>query len=568
MITRKSSLRRLAALAGCAAFGMAAHAQTVPQVNSGQLLQQMPQQPLNVPKQDLDLHMLQAPEQKAPQTEPFLVRKIEVTGSTLLPGKTLSMLVAADEGRGVTLADLYGLADRITDAYRKAGYPLSRAYVPAQTIENGTVRIAVIEARYDKVTLDNQSTVSDKTLQKTLAPLKSGEPVYNPTLERSLLLLSDIPGVGVNSVIRPGSAMGTSDLGVDVRATPRYSGTLALDDYGTNATGKGRLSGTFDVNSPFHVGDRLRLGALTSGGGLNYFSGQYRSLLNGQGTTLDVGGSWLRYRLGHGFGHPDTLKQLDANGGSAIGSLALTHPLIRSTRANLYGQLKYEYRWLKDDIGVAQIHDRRDLSVWSGTLAGDERDVHGITNYSLSGSFGHVGFRDQLAGLVDQFTVGTAGDYAVGRASIARLQRLTEHHSVYAGYTVQFASRNLDPSEQLYLGGPSTVRGLRNGVLSGSSGDILTLEYRYEFTTEQVPGRWQVAAFFDTGHISVYKNNPFPGTQNTARANSIGVGMNWYGPDEWVFSAAVAKRVGAKPVLLADQEGGTRVWVQLRKGFN
>lgn len=572
MAKKKNILPSALAVVICAALGLAApaHAQALDtHVNSGQLLQQMPQQPLTIPRQDLDLHMLQPPTGGAPQSKPFLVRTIEVTGSTLLPEKTLRALIATDEGKEVTLADLYGLAEKISAAYREAGYPLTRAYVPAQTIENGKVRIAVVEARYDHVKLNNQSTVTDRTLEKTLAPVHNGEPVYNPTLERSLLLLSDIPGVGVNSVIRPGSVAGTSDLDVYVRETPRYSGTLALDDYGTNATGKGRLSGTLDVNSPFHVGDRLRLGALTSGAGLNYLSGQYRSLLNGQGTTLDVGGSWMHYRLGHGFGHPDSLQQLDASGGAAIGSLALTHPLVRSTRSNLYGQLKYEYRWLKDDVGVAQIRDRRDLSVGSATLAGDERDAHGVTNYSLSGSFGHVSFRDQLAGLVDQLTVGTAGGYAVGRASIARLQRLAPQHAIYAGYTVQFASRNLDPSEQFYLGGPTTVRGLRQGVLSGSNGDVLTLEYRYDFQVNNVPGHWQIAPFFDTGRIRAYKDNPIPGATNTARVNSVGVGMNWYGPNDWVLSAAVARQVGGRPVLLASQEaGGTRVWVQLRKGFN
>lgn len=572
MTKKKSILPSALVVMTCTALGFATSAQAQAldtHVNSGQLLQQMPQQPLTIPKQDLDLHMLLPPAGSAPQSKPFLVRTIEVTGSTLLPEKTLQALIATQEGKEVTLADLYGLAEKISAAYREAGYPLARAYVPAQTIENGKVRIAVVEARYDQVKLNNQSTVTDRTLEKTLAPVHSGEPVYNPTLERSLLLLSDIPGVGVNSVIRPGAAAGTSDLDVDVRETPRYSGTLALDDYGTNATGNGRLSGTLDINSPFHVGDRLRLSALTAGAGLNYLSGQYRSLLNGQGTTLDVGGSWLHYRLGYGFGHPDSLQQLDASGGSTIGSLALTHPLIRSTRSNLYGQLKYEYRWLEDDVGAAQIHDKRDLSVWSATLAGDARDDHGITNYSLSGSFGHVGFRDQTAGLVDQLTVDTAGGYAVGRASIARLQRLAPRHAIYAGYTVQFANRNLDASEQFYLGGPSTVRGLRQGVLSGSSGDVLTLEYRYDFQTDRVPGRWQIAPFFDTGRIRAYEDNPIQGATNTARVNSIGVGMNWYGPNEWALSAAVARQVGARPVLLANQEAdGTRIWVQLRKGFN
>ena len=548
-------------------LGSTALAQSTP--GAGQLLQQMPQQPLDVPSQDLDLNMLQAPEVQAPESTPFAVQHIEITGNTLLPDEQLRALVAGSEGKRLTLADLYALAAQISAAYHDAGYPLARAYVPAQTIEDGRVRIAVAEARYGEVSLSNKSRVRDRKLKETLAPVHAGEPVYNPTLERSLLLLSDIPGVGVSSVIRPGAAVGTSDLDVSVVETPLYSGTIALDDYGNNATGVGRLSGTLNINSPFRYGDRISLGGVTSGGGLNYFSAQYRSLLNGQGTTLDVGGSWMRYKLGHGFGHPSSLKALDATGGAGTGYVALTHPFIRATRGNLYGQVKYEYRRLKDDLGSVGIHDRRNVSALSLTLAGDRRDSRGVTNFRVSGTFGKLHYRDPVYKIIDQATVDTAGSYGVGRASVSRLQRLADHHAIYAGYTFQFgASRNLDPSEQFYLGGPTTVRGLRPGVLSGSTGGVATLEYRYDWRTEKLPGLWQASAFLDTGHVKPYKNNPVPGSRNSAHVSSVGLGLNWYGANDWVLSAAVARRIGSKPELLAGQNTRTRVWVQLRKGFN
>ena len=71
--------------------------------------------------------------------------------------------------------------------------------------------IAVIEGRYDKVTLRNETNLSDDVASNVLAGLERGDVVETPPLERRLLLLSDIPGIEVKSTLTPGASVGTSD---------------------------------------------------------------------------------------------------------------------------------------------------------------------------------------------------------------------------------------------------------------------------------------------------------------------------------------------------------------------
>ena len=303
--------------------------------NAGELLQQVPRQPESAPSSDLDLRMLHVQRRPVHDVHAFLVKRIRITGYTLLPTSPLHALVSDSEGHRLTLGDLQGLADRISEAYHAAGYPLARAYVPAQTLRDGVVKIDVVEARYGKVVLQNHSSVSDETLRKILAPLQPGQPVANRPLERSLLLLSDVPGATTSSVVRPGDTPGTSDLVVDVTAAPRYTGTIGVDDFGNRYTGRARVNGGFDVNGLLHRGDLLQLGAASSGG-MSYFQSGYRMLLDGQGTTLRAGASTLHYHLRHG------LEALDAHGSAVVGSLALAHPFIRSAAGNLYGQIEFD----------------------------------------------------------------------------------------------------------------------------------------------------------------------------------------------------------------------------------
>jgi hemolysin activation/secretion protein len=568
MPTKSYPAARLGALAVAVSLACsgAAHAQALPGVptqipNAGLLMQQVPQQPSTVPPSDLDLRMARPTHEHAKDAHAFQVSGVQIEGNSLLPTDKLHTLVADSEGKRLTLDDLDALADRISTAYLEAGYPLVRVYVPAQTLKDGIVKIAVVEARYGKVVLQNNSAVNETTLRSALAALEPGQPVSNVTLERSLLLLSDIPGAQSSSAIRPGDQPGTSDLVVDVNSAPRYTGTVGLDDFGNEYTGRARVSGGFDVNGLLHRGDLLDFNALSSGGGMNYVQGGYRYLLDGQGTTLRAGVSALHYHLG------DDLSALDAHGSALVGSVTLTQPFIRNTAGNLYGQLEFDHKLLKDDLGLVQIDNDRQANVWTASLAGDQRDSHGVTNFNASVSRGKVGFTDDLAELIDTITSQTQGSYTKYSVSVSRLQQLAVNDALYAGYTQQWSNKNLDTSEQFFLGGANTVRGYDTGVVSGSEGNLFTVEYRHDFGFAGIPGRLQASVFADTGRVEVYKN-PFSTGVNSGRLSSAGLGLHWTMSGDWVIAASAAHKIGSTPDLLQNADTKTRIWVQVQKGFN
>lgn len=541
-----------------------AHAQThvtTPQTDSGQLLQQNQPPPSQAPSSDLDLHIQKQKAARSQDNTRFYVRSIEVTGNHAIKADTLHALVAAGEGHEQSLADLDDLAAKISDYYHDHGYPLATAYVPAQTLRDGVVRIAVIEARYGKVELQNHSAVGNYPLSATLAPLQSGQPVSEYGLERSLLLLSDVPGAIVNSVMRPGETDGTSDLVVNVTDAPRYTGTLGMDDYGNASTDRVRFSGNFSVNGLFHQGDVFNFSGVSSGSGMSYGNVGYRYLLTGQGTTLGLATSALEYQLGNG------LQDLHAHGTATTQSVNLSQPFIRNTAGNLYAQLEFDHKRLYDDIDVAYIETHRHSDSWVLTIAGDQRDSTGVTNFNISGAHGRL-YLDNFQTLFDDyFGARTAGSYEKIDYSVSRLQQLNPTNALYFGFSGQHANKNLDTSEQFFLGGPSTVRGYDVGLLSGTEGNLGTIEFRHDFTVSALPGPWQASAFVDSGRVEVYKDPFFPG-QNTGRLSSVGVGLHWSAMHDWVISTSVAKPIGNTPVIAGPTVGtAPRFWVQVQKGF-
>jgi hemolysin activation/secretion protein len=543
------------------AMGAGAVVAQVRPPDSGQILQQIPKPQALPPSSSLGLKVEQQPQNKADNSTTFTVRSIEITGNTELPTDMLHALVASGEGKNLTLRDLDALADRISDAYHKHGYPLATAYVPAQTIKDGVVRIDVAEARYGAVTLNNHSAVSNRVLSNTLSPLQSGQPVTEYTLERSLLLLSDIPGASTNSTLRPGQAVGTSDLQVDVTSQPRYTGEIGLDNDGNKYTDAVRANGTFSINGLFNQGDLLDLNAITSGSGMQYGRLDYRYLLNGQGTTLGASVSGLDYRL------KNELSDLDAHGTAYVGGLVLAQPIIRNTKGNLYAQIEFDHRRLSDDIGVVGIEDQRHTNSWTATLAGDQLDSTGVSNARVAVTYGHLYADNFQTEVLDYLGAQTAGSYTKFTYTLSRLQQLNPTNAFYFGFTGQSANKNLDSSEQFYLGGPDSVRGYDVGVLAGAEGNLATIEYRHDTTIALFPGTWQFAVFADSGRLQPYKDT-FVGGPNNARLNSIGVGFHWTGADGWLVTSSVAVPVGNTPELLgANANTVAHFWFEVRKSF-
>jgi hemolysin activation/secretion protein len=549
--------RRLFVLCGLAAVIGVANGQTVP--SSGELLQQTPRPPASAPSSNTGLAIKQPAAGQNDDSPPFLVRRIEISGNSLLSTSELHSLVEQSEGKTLNLGYLEQLAALITKRYQERGYLLSRAYIPAQTLSDGTVRIAVLEARYGAASLSNKSGVSDALLKSYLSPLRSGQPVAEGALERSLLLLSDVPGVVVNSTVAPGAAVGSSDLEVTAVPGAPYNASVGVDNGGNRYTGRYRASGTVNIDNPLGHGDVFSVTGLTAGGNLDYGRLAYQTLLaNGEGTSVGGSVSGLYYHLGNG------LSALHAHGTAQTESVTVMQPFIRSVAGNLFAQVGFESRQLRDEVDVTDIHTDRRTYAMTLTLAGDRRDGGGISNMNAAVAVGHLDFQNDAAEAVDASTSKTRGTYAKLNLSLARLQGLTESNSVYIAFNGQVADKNLDSSEQFFLGGPNSVRAYDVGAVGGAMGALASLELRHNLSAP-LPGAWQAIAFVDSGVVRVYKN-VFEAGENRATLSGVGMGLNWAGPSGWTASLVLATPVGSTPVLAGDT-ASSRLWIEIHKAF-
>ena len=535
-------------------------AESVP--GAGSILQQI--QPVNPPAPSSNgtgLTIEQDGRANLPPSAPFLVKSIELAGNARFDTPTLHALVAQAEGRDLTLSQLREVAARITDYYHSHGYSLARAVIPAQTIQAGVVRIQIIEARYGKVALANRSGVRDSLLQAMLSPLQAGQAVGQRSLDHTLLLLADVPGVSIVATVRPGEHVGTSDLLVDATATSPVTGSVLFDDNGNRFTGRTRLGGTVTFVNPLHDGDVVSLSGLSSGSDMNYGSFSYDSLLNGEGTRIGGSFSALRYKLG------DTLESLHGHGTAQVASLWARQALLRGHDVNVYGQLQYDHKQLDDRIDTASIRTDRQLDNFTASLAGDVRDPvpsGSVITWNIGWTLGRVGFNDAHAGKFDAATASSRGSFSKWTGNFFRLQSLSARDALYLTVSGQWANSNLDPAEKMVAGGPYTVRAYDTGIESGDTGILGSAEFRRQLGQTQ-NGQFQAVAFIDGERVTINHTTWIAGT-NGVTLSGTGLGLNWVGNSLWHGRVYVAAPIGPTPDVIGTNKS-VHAWVEVGKGF-
>jgi hemolysin activation/secretion protein len=503
-----------------------------------------------------------APASPASDAVKITVNRLQVTGARVYSEAELVALTGFTPGTELSLGELRGMAARITGQYRSAGYFVAQAYLPAQDIKDGVVTIAVIEGQYGKVAVRNQSNLSDGLIQSQLGGLNSGDTVAIAPLESRLLLLSDIPGVKVTSTLAPGASAGTSDLIVDVAPGRRVTGSIDADNAGNRYTGEYRLGATVNLNNAAGLGDVASLRLLTTGSGLNYARASYQ--LQVGKATVGAAYSWLGYELGEEFSYTG------ATGTAKIASLYGSYPLIRSRNTNLYAGLAYDHKTFQDknpSDSEMPVADKKS-QVLTASLRGDHRDSlggGGLSGYSLALSTGNIDL--QTPELQNRYALAqTSGHFNKLGFSAMRLQRVTDSVSLYAGINGQVASKNLDVSEKMELGGMYGVRAYPVGEAYADQGYVLTLEARVRVPTPvQLPGQVQLIGFVDTGSVTTHKN-PWEAGDNRRTLSGAGVGLNWSEANNFMVRTFYARKLGSEAAQSAPDKSG-RFWIQAVKYF-
>ncbi len=370
----------------------------------------------------------------------------------------------------------------------------------------------------------------------TCRKLRAGEALTEQALERAMLLLSDLPGITVESTLEEGEEPGTVDLVIEVGEGRRRAIQADVDNYGLRSSGEYRLGASVRYASPRGIGDNLDIRAqLTSAGRTLFGRVSYELPVADAGARFGVGISRLAYELGGEF------AALGAQGTATVLDATLMDPLRRSRSSTVLGTLSLQHKWVEDRFDAVDYRvPRRILNLVGGSSL-ERRDQFmggGYTSASAALTLGHVDISSAIARQVDQSPLGrdTAGMYMKLAVSASRLQALVPRWNLYTGLVGQLSNRNLDVAERIALGGPRAVRAYSPSAVVGDQGAVATAELRYALDPELT-----LSGFYDAGWSRINRFAP-AGSDNSARLRGYGLALFWGRARSFSLQASIAWR--------------------------
>jgi hemolysin activation/secretion protein len=239
-----------------------------PSVDAGSLLRQTEQE-LKTPKAKPARKATKPTPTPAPSASEATVnvRRFKFAGNTLIEADKLSSALAAYVNRPLTLAQLKEAADVVTAIYRDAGWTV-RTFLPKQEISTGVVTLQIVEAVFGGAFIQGQEPQrieASRLVEMAEANLRKGQALHANDLDRTLLLLDDLPGISVAGNLAQGQNDGETNL---------VNGNATIDNQGSRATGIERVSANLNINSPARRGDLLSTNLMQTRG-TSYIRGSY-----------------------------------------------------------------------------------------------------------------------------------------------------------------------------------------------------------------------------------------------------------------------------------------------------
>lgn len=478
---------------------------------------------------------------EVPEAEPliFAVSAFRVDGNTILSQDRADEVLAPYLGPSRSVADVDAARAALERAYRDEGYPTVLVVVPEQQIEDGVVRLTVIEATLGAVRVTGNRYVSTSRLMAKLPSLRPGAVLHEPTLIEELDAVNATPDRQVAPVLTMGQVPGTVELEMKVHDRLPLHGNVEWNNRGTASTPDQRLSASVRYTDLFAREHTLALQTTQTPqdwGAVQVYSAGYVIPLDaGRTFSAYVATSNSQSAL-DGSSLSTTGGDVAITGNATVAGVRYTIPMRESHSLSVgldYKRLGRSEAQFPGGLGTAVVSTPVSYAPVSVAYAANARDDWGTTRWSLS-------IKESISELVpgggkrefggdpeNPFTTpgnraGATGTFFVIQAGGGRVQQLDDGFSLSLAVDGQVASEPLIAAEQFFAGGIESVRGYVENEAQGDHGLRGSVDLSAPRVAIGGPSALQAALFADGAALWV-KDAP-PGQIDRHALFSLGLG--------------------------------------------
>lgn len=463
-------------------------------------------------------------------TPRFDIERYQVQGNTVLAPDKLESILAPFTGKARDFGTVQGARETLENTYRSLGFAMVAVILPEQEIDNGVVRMNVIENRIGKITLEGNRYFDEMNIRNSLPALRQGETPNVNSISRSLKLANDNPTKKTKLQLNNSKTAGEIDAALTVKDEKPWRVGISADNSGDRQTGQSRLGILLQHANVANRDHVLTLQYITSPENLrnvNIYSACYHVPLYSWGSSIDLLGAHSNVNSGS---VNVASYNMDISGKGTVLGLRYNQNLTRIGDYEHKVTLGLDYRAYEYDVEFLGSQLGNNVTVhpvsltYAGTLTREKLSA-GLYLTGIQNLAGNWDGRDDTTNF-NNARAGAPRDYNMLRYGANLSYLLDGDWQARAVFNGQYTKDPLVSGEQFGLGGASSVRGFQerefandhgySGSLEIYSPDLLNL-----FGVSAAHSRLLV--FYDRGHMR--RNNPLPGETVSTEMASIGPGL-------------------------------------------
>ncbi|MBB2174106.1 ShlB/FhaC/HecB family hemolysin secretion/activation protein [Gluconacetobacter asukensis] len=455
-----------------------------------QRYQQRQQQLDMLPPPDSNTQFITAPHTRTPSRTCVPITSVAIENAPHLPIIELRTVMARYSGRCLLVADLNHALDDINGAYLAQGHVTSRAYLPEQSLRDGTLRIVVVEGGLDGFAF---SGVRPRWHETAAFPGLKGHILNLRDLEQGLDQMNRLPSWSARMQIVPGRRPGTSSVKITQSSPGILHGQVWADDNGQYETGHETGHAQLRADDPLGmldmwsfeydhslVGDAGRRGTqyISANGAIPY------------GPWTLSGGWWMS----NDVYHIETLNQdYRLAGRRKDFRIGLSRVVARNRVGVTTLQAGYELKSFLSTLDRTRLYTQSARQASVSAQGTESLKAWGGIWYITVGIQFYVGG----VGTYSSITYPGAGDphtrYMKPTLDIDGYKPLPGSVLWHTSLHGEYSTRDQFSTQQLQVGGPYTVRGFLSQMLLGNDG----LYMRNDFS-------WMLAHPGTANHCGTY----------------------------------------------------------------
>lgn len=175
----------------------------------------------------------------------FDIWEFEVSGNSMLDARAIEKTVYPFLGPSRAVADVEQARQALEALYRDSGFGAVAVNIPEQDVDQGIVRLEVLEGTVDRLIISGSTWFSPDRIRQATPSLAEGTVPDLPQVQREIQALNAASADRrITPVLRPGRYPGTLEVELKVDDDPPIHGSLEYNNRYTRDTSRTRATAT------------------------------------------------------------------------------------------------------------------------------------------------------------------------------------------------------------------------------------------------------------------------------------------------------------------------------------